>query len=540
VQAIQPKPAGTRETIKLQYGPFPLPPGHDASQVGIELFGAEGLLVAAKPSIRWADGTAISHEQGVHLHHAHLFRADLRAADGSDKRSGYRWVFGTGDEQTMGSFEVLSKADPRGRRYGVQLHREPMLMVWMPMNMDDREKVVYVEFEFEFVHGTEREIERLTGGDQRPLESVLYGSTFNVPKAGGLYAWPLQAKRVEGDALSNSQLDPETFMTSEPTRSSSVRPGIGHLWTAPGDGELVGAAGHMHEGGVNVTFSNLGSEASPCPNDGDRFPGTKVFESSAYYPRGRFPTHLKMGTTQPGWRVRVKKGDRIAINGVYDTRTYAWPDQMSVVGIYYDPGVSVSASERCRPVLVDQPQAAPTTAAASVPWQTAKRGDDGSSLFHEMRDPCVADGCNDYGAPPARRGANATRIVIDNFSFGPGDLGRSSLMGSLLGPGTGAAPVVRRGAALTFVNLDYVRNAGTRHAVTSCHGPCNGPHTMTYPNSDGRFYSGPIGYVPLAETASAENQATPTWTLDTSKLAPGYYTYYCFHHRWMRGAFYVE
>jgi hypothetical protein len=46
--------------------------------------------------------------------------------------------------------------------------------------------------------------------------------------------------------------------------------------------------------------------------------------------------------------------------------------------------------------------------------------------------------------------------------------------------------------------------------------------------------------VPLAETASSENQATPTWGLDTSKLKPGYYTYYCFHHRWMRGAFYVQ
>jgi plastocyanin len=42
------------------------------------------------------------------------------------------------------------------------------------------------------------------------------------------------------------------------------------------------------------------------------------------------------------------------------------------------------------------------------------------------------------------------------------------------------------------------------------------------------------------ETASSETQATPTWTLDTSNRERGYHTYYCVHHRWMRGPFYVQ
>ena len=179
---------------------------------------------------------------------------------------------------------------------------------------------------------------------------MLYGETFNTPKTGGYFAWPLDAKPEPEDALGNSELDPEQFMTGDPARTGSVKPGVGHIWTAPTDGELVGAAGHGHEGIKNVTFSNLGSESSPCANtDGDRFPGTKVLESKAFYPRGMFPTHMKMGTSQTGWRVKVRKGDRIAINGVYDTRTYAWPDQMSVVGIYYDENVKVADNERCQP-----------------------------------------------------------------------------------------------------------------------------------------------------------------------------------------------
>ena len=72
-QYIEPKPAGTKETITLQYGPHPVTPGGDANQVNFDFFGATGFVVAAKPSIRYADGTAVDHTS-VHLHHAHLLR----------------------------------------------------------------------------------------------------------------------------------------------------------------------------------------------------------------------------------------------------------------------------------------------------------------------------------------------------------------------------------------------------------------------------------------------------------------------------------
>ena len=264
-----------------------------------------------------------------------------------------------------------------------------------------------------------------------------------------------------------------------------------------------------------------------------------MLESRAFYPPNMFPTHMKMGTSQTGWRVKVRKGDRIAINGVYDTRTYAWPDQMSVVGIYYDENVTVSDGERCRPRLVNEPDATLAEAADSVPAQR-QRGASADDLFHHMRADCVGDECNDYDAAPAPRGPHTNTVNIDNFTFAPGDLFRGSIMTGLLGPTSSGAPVVKRGEKLNFVNHDYARFGGTRHSITACHGPCNGPESMTYPNSNGDFFSGPMGYLALAETASNENQATPTWSLDTSKLEPGYHAYYCFQHRWMRGAFYVE
>ena len=538
---LEPKAPGTKETIKLQYGPYEIAPGGDANQIGAEFIGVDGYIVSAKPKMRFADGSAVSHDDKIHLHHAHLFRADRSGDNGaSSGRTGAQWVFGSGGEQTQANFELLSQGDPSGKNYGLRLFGgDPMLMVWMPMNMSSENKVAYLEFEFEFefVHGTPEEIKQATGKEISPLRPILHGTTFNVPKTGGAFSWPLDISTYGGSDAQDQGLDLERFNTkTDPT----VKPGVGDIWTAPSDGMIVGAAGHMHEGGSKVVFNNLGSEASPCPSDSDKYPGTTVFESKAYYPKGVFPTHMVMGTTQTGWRVYVKKGDRIATNGVYDTRKYAFPDQMSVVGMYYDDSVEVKDSDRCKAELVNEPDATQDEVIQSIPGQDARRGDDGSEQFHATADECVAEACDNNEAAPMGRGPQATMIEIEDFKFSPGDMKQAGMLPATAGPTMSGAPVVWRGDKLLFVNRDYAAFGGTRHAITSCSGPCNGPDVSSYPNSDGLFYSGPLGYTPLSETSSNENQATPTWELDTSKLDPGYHTFYCFQHRWMRGAFYVE
>ncbi|HEX6876082.1 MAG TPA: hypothetical protein VF165_10520 [Nocardioidaceae bacterium] len=542
VQYIEPKPAGTKETITLQYGPHPVTPGGDANQVNLDFFGANGFIVAAQPSIRYADGSEVGHNDGVHLHHAHLIRKDLEKDDQADTRQGIDWIFGTGGEQTQGSFERISAAQPGARfQWGIPMRREEMVMYWMPMNMTEQTKAVFMEFKFTFVHGTAAEIKKATGKTYRPVEPVIYGSTFNVPRTRGIYDWPLDAKRSRDDALAESKADPNSFGTAEPTEKSNVEPGVGEVWTAPRDGVLIASAGHQHGGGKGVVLSNMGSKARPCAEDGDRFPGTTVFDSKTYYPDGVWPAHPLMGISQPGWRVPVKKGDRIAMNGVFDTRKYAFPDQMSITGFYWDKNVHVSKAQRCRAWLADEPDATAHEASQSLPSQTAERGDDGSAWVHSMPQSCVAEDCNDYNAPRAPRGPHTNVITAENFMFTPGDLKRSSAAGSSMGDSSGGAPVVEWGDKLKFVNLDFAEKGGTRHVITSCIGPCNGPtDVVSYPNTDGKFYSGPLGYLPLADGASANNKPAPSWELDTSKLKPGYHTFYCWNHPWMRGAFYLE
>ena len=65
-------------------------------------------------------------------------------------------------------------------------------MVWMPMNMSDENKVVYLEFKFEFIHGSPEASRRPPARRSAPLRPMLHGETFNVPKTGGAFAWPLR------------------------------------------------------------------------------------------------------------------------------------------------------------------------------------------------------------------------------------------------------------------------------------------------------------------------------------------------------------
>jgi plastocyanin len=123
----------------------------------------------------------------------------------------------------------------------------------------------------------------------------------------------------------------------------------------------------------------------------------------------------------------------------------------------------------------------------------------------------------------------ATNLVhIAGFSYLPGNQG---VEGEPAGP-----PVVQKGQELTFINEDYALGT-VRHSVTSCKAPCNGPYSANYPLHDGRFHSGALGYTWQETYVNAKQE--PRWSLDTSKMTPGWYTYYCQLHPSMRGSFYL-
>lgn len=534
LSAITPKPAGTFDTIVLQYGPYVVGPGSDLTRADAEPIVGDFQVIAARPAVRTVDGEEPS-DTDVHIHHAHWIKPNPSSS------SGYDWFFGTGEEKTRGGGFAYMRADTEtweaGVRHAIPMRRgEAMGFISMLHNKTSQTLVLWIEGRFEIIWGSRDEIKAATaadpqhplwsagggspytpdGIDVRPLTPVLHGRTFQVPKVGGDYVYPRDVGQYPGDP--NAPI------------------GVGHVWTAPTDGVIGIGAGHLHPGGKQVVVSNLGSDASPCADaDADGFAGKTILRIDAYYRTdddGAFRTgeeltgskffpseQFQMGITQPGWRAYVRAGDRIAINGIYDARAYAYPDAMSFFGFYLDEEAPVDpVADACRVELVTDPDATLAQIVRSTPnrpWETHGHGAGGSIW---------CDPCDDESAAVTARGVEAPVVSIAGFAYLPGQMGMLETTG---------VPWVARGQDVTFVNEDWATGL-VRHSVTTCAWPCNGPYRANHPFHDGTFDSGSLGATPV-DTYETGTQA-PAWTLDTTSLEPGLYAYYCRLHPWMRGA----
>lgn len=509
LEAWAPENPGTVKTIKLQYGPYVVQPGSDLSRIDAEVVPADGFVIAAKPSARFQDGSEPSHQE-LHIHHAHWVKVN------PEKEEYASWFFGTGEEETEGGGDDYMKADPRydseGLRYGIPLYKgDKLAFVSMLHNKTSQPMTVWLEGEMTLVTGSREEIKNApedpstpyAGTDVHPLKPVLHGRSFNVPRTGGEYVWPRDA--AEGDEVVNGR---------------NVKRGVGDIWTAPFDGTIVIGAGHLHPGGRQVVVSNLGSESQPCTDEGDGYAGKTILRVDAYYRDGVFPSEdFQMGITQKGWRAKIKKGDRIAINGIYDAADYAYPDAMSFFGFYADLEDPPAEDEHCQVELLDQPGAPQAQVIGSMP----------NREWPEEPDPTCEPGTCDSERPEPEPGPRTNVVHIAAFSYAPGNLGTS---GQPFGP-----PVVERGEKLRFVNEDWALG-GIRHTATTCKAPCNGPYVSNYPFHDGSFDTGVLGATPLDTYITVRTE--PTAEIDTSDLEPGRYTYFCRLHPSMRGSVIVD
>jgi len=508
--ALAPQPAGTTQTINLDFGPYLIPGGTDLSRVDFTPAGADGYTTEVHTFVLDADGTKIPGNE-VHAHHAHLLRGNPNNPDYLD------WLYGTGEEMTGGSIAERAKADPAygaGRRYGIAVTQHDVLgQLSMLHNMTSQARTVYLRFQLRFVYGTHDAIQQAKHWDFHALTPQIFGGTFNVPRTGGSYAWPVQLGRVKDTPQNHGTI------TSNPT-PSKLEPGVGVVWTAPYSGTLVVAGGHLHAGGKDAVLSNLGSKAHPCAHQGLRgFPGTTLMDSRVFGHHGVWPSNdYQMGLSQYGWRAYVHKGDRLAINGGYLASQFSFPDAMVFSGVYVDQAAQPPAGSGCAPFLVGRPRAS---------WRQVIRTKPGHAWSMYPDQPTCTK-CDHKEARP-KPGPATDVVQIAGMEYLPGNAGLSGEPG---GP-----PVVNRGDTLTFVNEDYAESL-MRHTVSACNAPCNGDGMMTnYPFLNGQFESGVLGY--MWEDAYVSTQTLPEWSLDTSAMRPGYYTFFCRIHPFMRGAFYV-
>ena len=508
IEGWTPSPAGTERNLYLDTGPHVIMPGQDLSRLDPFEAPQSGYTLETRMFVLDAtDGSTVNGHQ-VHTHHAHLVKLQ------ADPDAPYSWIYGTGEEMTGGSVDARAAADPaykKGLRYGMYVEKGDTLGVLsMLHNKTSEPRVVYLRVWTRMVTGTHEEIQQATGQDFHTLAPAIFGGTFNVPRARmANFYWPADVAKNETDE------DQRGSMTAIPSGNVKNVPGTGVVWTAPWDGQIVVAGGHLHAGGTEAYISNWGSEAKPCANrDGDRLAGTTIFRSAVFERHG-FPSEdYQMGLSQNGWRAWVHKGDRLVVNGGYDTRRFAYPDAMVFFGIYVDTSVAPPANASCSASLIGKPKASRAQVTRSVinhPW----------SMYPEQH---LCHGECDTPAAPPEKGMAMPVIHIADFAYLPGQPGLP-------------APVVAKGDPLMFVNDDYAAGL-VRHTITTCKFPCNGPAMANYPFPDGVIDSGPLGY--MVEDAYVSYQTVPVWELDTTNLNPGFYSYYCRLHAFMRGGFYVE
>ena len=520
-----PKPAGTKEDLKLYFGPYTVPPGHDANRVDIQLPGMTGYINAIEPGMRRVTDLTEPGHQEAHIHHAHWFALDPGNKEDNYTYGNTEWVFGNGDEETRADFQERSAADPKGPIYGQYVTpAAPQLMIYMLHNKTSSPLTVYIVLDVTFEHGTQQELEKLRGRPYHDISGVLFGRTYDIPR------------QPEGDGVYESTKD---------SKRGAIE------WTSTIDGTMIGTGGHLHPGGLTVMVENMGSKENPCPDDGLGYGGTRLLKSDALFRNGAlFSEDFQMEVSHPAWRAPLHKGDRIRITGVYENKDHGWYDVMTHEGIYVDEAEPPKG--RCKPRLVGpagkklrkQAKKAKKRDAALAKRRAAgrrgkKRWRKASKLALKVTEGVPnrpwghhadlfcgemlgAEPC-DKPEPDRPPGMETSLVHIANFLYLPGD---RSLSGQ-----EGAPPRIKKGTSMTFVNED--QPAGIRHTVTTCKWPCNGRYMGNHPFPDGLWDSTTLGYDPIDQGNPNPVASTPT------DLKVGKYAYFCRIHPWMRGAFEV-
>ncbi len=533
-----PRLPGIEEKMSFLFGPYTIPPGNDLNRVTLDVPTKTGFYTSVAP--RLVDPVTAAEPQGqvAHIHHAHWLRVSTDpqehpyniGVEEYTQGAHLSWVFGTGEERTQGSLNDRASYVPgQAYSYGIFIKGEqPQALIYMIHNKTAAPLNLYVALDVQFVHGSRDQIKAAAdcgplfeaspqmtcraGRDYRPLTGVLWGTTFDVPRGVSNF--------TANEYQHPRDIDPENQAL-----------GLGKIFTAPWNAEVVASGSHTHPWGKNVVVANLGPKDSGCEADvdGDGYPGTTIFNSRKIeHVSAAFASEdYQMAATHAAFRAPIHAGDRISQFGVYRNDLSPSYEAMSFTGIYVDREATIPAATGCNAasygsVRLDDPaadateNAVPNHAFAAQPEPLC-----GLAAPHDA--PC------NRPVPAREPGIATTQVHISGFLYAPGD---QALSGAL-----GAPPRVAKGQKLRFFNEDGA--AVIRHSITSCPWPCNGPYVANYPQPDGLFDSGLLGNIDPIDGAGVGNPPAYWWDLDTTALNAGAYSYYCRIHPWMRGAFEV-
>jgi plastocyanin len=453
-----PRPTGVQH-LHFRFGPVHVTPGQNTINLHVtrQRPKVDGFITSFTPNLVRADGKAPPVDV-IHLHHA-VWLSNLRPT----------WA--AGEEKT-----AMKLPTGFGWRYRTS---DKWILNHMIHNLTPGDDTVWVTWDMDFVPASSPAAKRIRavdtqwidamGGKAYPVFDAVRGSG-----AGGRFTFPDQA--------------PAPYPDSAIPRNQ---------WVIDHDSTLVAAVGHLHPGGLwtDLTLTRGGRTV-------------RLFRSRAHYfePAGAVSWDVAMTATPRRWRVRVKRGDVLAVHGTYDTSRASWYEAMAIMPV---------AATRSPVGGAD-----PFATKVAVPGVLTHG--------HLPENDNHGGGSAPYASPTALRdGPRTAEVDVGGFLYGQGDL---SLPDTRRLP-----PVVAPGQPLAFVNRDASRNIF--HTITGCRLPCTGRTGIAFPLADGTvFDAGELGVGPVGFTAAANRI---TWSTPAD-LTPGTYAYFCRVHPFMRGAFRVK
>jgi plastocyanin len=585
--------------LKVVIGPILMKPGQNdvlIQPVTFEKPLYDGYIVRFKPDMVGPTGES-PRVKDAHLHHGTWLNAGRSYGSGP-------WI-ATGEEKTTVVW-------PSG--FGLKvLSDDTWLFLHMIHNATAETSPVWVTYDIDYVPADAAEADSDGDGvaDILNTKSIwldvgdcswhdecvkdTLNPIFNVQR-GFNAAWD-----ADKHALDNACIFPrENCANINTLAETSAQQGVpvGEIYDefrVREDGTLVLMGGHLHNGGLRDDvylvrdLNGDGVYGGSTQREEERL----IHKSDAYYFDHSIdwdsewnaesvwdPKASKIGappvswdfvmtgvTADYDWKVNVREGDRIRLEGIYDSTIASWYEQMGIVMTWmvpatdiggqflgvdpFDPSVEIHEgynADVVQPGTIPGYQLPGTEhgACSNTATRLCVRG----QMTH-ARIPTSGDhwGCANC-APIARNAVDGqvmSDIAIGGFGYGAADIGVI---------GAAGIPIVPLGETVTFWNADTADYMW--HTITRCANPCTGTTSASYPLADGSyddlldpdtgvdaqgrsvdqilaqegpdpmdFDSGQIGYGTGANN-KLEWEFTPT--------REGTYTFYCRIHPPMRGA----
>lgn len=572
---------GGGQRIEFRCGPIDVTPGQNRIEWPTMLEGAhrpseDGWITRLKPDlVDCSSGTcAPLRSDEVMFHHAVWLNETRRDASAPKEIRGLfpQRFFGAGEEKT-----TLELPEGYGYRYEAS---DRWTLNHMLHSLVDRSYELYIQYTVDFFPHDSEASPGMTEAEPLWLD-VQNGSAYPVfdvwrgQGKGGRFTYPDDA-------------------APDPYENSLYQDRL-NRWTVDRHGYLLWTAGHVHSGGLWTDLDLIrngaeyrGPDCGPkarqvgklrgkmaklkrniaqakrdgasgveinqlnrrlaklkaakvraaqslrgCRTARPRVNGNRVelFRSNAKYfdrpGRKAKPTSwdMAMYNTTPDWRPQLRPGDRLELTTTYETRLGSWYESM---------GINFLFMARCNPEEGES--------CGENPYRTRqdnrKRLNHGPLPENNYHGGKVVPGAPDPGKLPANEVDLDQPLLVGNWAgdgswgYQASDFFRQEVV------------AIRQGERPTFELADSDKDEEIWHSITSCKAPCNRSTGISYPIPDGRFrfdsgqlstFRGSPGASPTRPTNGGVGRES--WdTLDTEKMDPDTYTFFCRIHPSMRGA----